>query len=295
MSLNPVIVGGGPAGMSAAIELAQHGVQSTLLEEASRLGGVVYRGPLREGVELDYLGERYKQALHTLHDEFAAIARHVDVRLNHRVIGGQGVQRLQLLDANEQVQEIAFPQLLLSAGCHERSVPFPGWTTPGVIMLGGLQLQIKSGVVKPKGPVLITGTGPLLMLVACQLHAAGVEVAGVYEACEFGRIAKESLALLNQPQLFLDGLSMLVYLKRHGITVRYGWGVVEAMGDGEVQTVKVAPYDSHWQADLSKAQTVTARTLAVGYGFIPRTQLTQQMGLEHAYNVDGYLAATANS
>ena len=295
MSLNPVIVGGGPAGMSAAIELAQHGVQSTLLEEASRLGGVVYRGPLREGVELDYLGERYKQALHTLHDEFAAIARHVDVRLNHRVIGGQGVQRLQLLDANEQVQEIAFPQLLLSAGCHERSVPFPGWTTPGVIMLGGLQLQIKSGVVKPKGPVLIAGTGPLLMLVACQLHAAGVEVAGVYEACEFGRIAKESLALLNQPQLFLDGLSMLVYLKRHGITVRYGWGVVEAMGDGEVQTVKVAPYDSHWQADLSKAQTVTARTLAVGYGFIPRTQLTQQMGLEHAYNVDGYLAATANS
>ena len=54
MSLNPVIVGGGPAGMSAAIELAQHGVQSTLLEEASRLGGVVYRGPPREGVELDY-------------------------------------------------------------------------------------------------------------------------------------------------------------------------------------------------------------------------------------------------
>ena len=65
-------------------------------------------------------------------------------------------------------------------------------------MLGGLQLQIKSGVVKPKGPTLITGTGPLLMLVACQLHAAGVAVAGVYEACEFGRIAKQSLALLNQ-------------------------------------------------------------------------------------------------
>ena len=43
MSLNPVIVGGGPAGMAAAIELAEHGVRSTLIEEASRLGGVVYR------------------------------------------------------------------------------------------------------------------------------------------------------------------------------------------------------------------------------------------------------------
>ena len=295
MNARTVIVGGGPAGLSAAIELAQHGVQSTLLEEASRLGGVVYRGPLRDGVELDYLGERYKTALQKLHGEFSAIAHLVDVRLNHRVVGGQGQQSLQVLDEHEQLQQVGFDQLLLCAGCHERSVPFPGWTTPGVIMLGGLQLQIKSGVVKPKGPTLIAGTGPLLMLVACQLHAAGVEVAGVYEACEFGRIAKQSLALLNQPQLFLDGLSMLVYLKRHGVAVHYGWGVVEAFGEGELSEVVVAPYSSTWQADLSQAQAVKANTLAVGYGFIPRTQLSQQMGLEHAYNVDGYLAAKADS
>ena len=63
MSLQPLIVGGGPAGMAAAIELARHGVRCTLLEEASRLGGVVYRGPLRDGVQLDYLGPRYSEAL----------------------------------------------------------------------------------------------------------------------------------------------------------------------------------------------------------------------------------------
>ena len=45
MSLRPVIVGGGPAGMAAAIELVKHGLPCTLLDEASRLGGVVYRGP----------------------------------------------------------------------------------------------------------------------------------------------------------------------------------------------------------------------------------------------------------
>ncbi len=88
------------------------------------------------------------------------------------------------------------------------------------MMLGGLQLQIKSGTVKPLGRTVIAGTGPLLPLVACQLHRAGAAVAGAYEACGFGRIAKETLALLNKPQLFLDGLGMLAYLKRHGVVQR---------------------------------------------------------------------------
>ncbi|MHC8344514.1 cyanide-forming glycine dehydrogenase subunit HcnB [Pseudomonas sp. RT6P73] len=294
MSLLPVIVGGGPAGMAAAIELARHGVRCTLLEEASRLGGVVYRGPLRDGVQLDYLGPRYSEVLTRLHGEFQEHAALIDVRLNHRVIGAEGTRALVVLDAEERLQEVEYAQLLLAAGCHERSVPFPGWTLPGVILLGGLQLQIKSGVVKPQGPVVIAGTGPLLPLVACQLHASGVTVAGVYEACAFGKIARESLSLLNKPQLFLDGLSMLAFLKLHGIPMQYGWGVVAAQGDGELDSVTVAPYSSTWVPDLSRAEQIPAQTLAVGYGFIPRTQLSQQMGLNHGFSDDGYLRASAN-
>ncbi|ROM83939.1 FAD/NAD(P)-binding oxidoreductase [Pseudomonas brassicacearum] len=295
MSLGPVIVGGGPAGMAAAIELARHGVPCTLLEEAPRLGGVVYRGPLREGVQLDYLGARYSEALEKLHGEFQRYAQLIEVHVNSRVIGAEGFRALMVLDAEERLREVAYSHLVLAAGCHERSVPFPGWTLPGVMLLGGLQLQIKSGVVKPPSPVVIAGTGPLLPLVACQLHAAGVAVAGVYEACAFGRIAKESLALLNKPQLFLDGLGMLAYLKLKRIPMHYGWGVVEAHGEGELGSVTVAPYADNWAPDLTRAEQVPAQTLAVGYGFIPRTQLSQQMGLEHGFSEDGYLRAVADA
>ncbi|MEO3959785.1 NAD(P)/FAD-dependent oxidoreductase, partial [Chromobacterium piscinae] len=288
MSAKPVIVGGGPAGMSAAMELARHGVDSVLLDEASRVGGVVYRGPLREGVVLDYLGERYRENMQALHREFEQYRNRVDTRLDTRIVGG-GDGELFALTPDEQVEAIPYSQLLLAAGCHERSVPFPGWTLPGVIMLGGLQLQIKSGVVKPLGRTALVGTGPLLPLVACQLHRAGVEVAGVYEASAFGRLAKEAIALLNQPQLFLDGLSMVAYLKRHGVPLHYGWGVVEAHGEAELGEVTVAPYDAEWHADLTRSRRLQVQTLAVGYGFIPRTQLTQQMGLEHRYDDDGYL------
>lgn len=295
--MNPpvVIVGGGPAGMAAAIELAGHGQRSLLIEEASRLGGVVYRGPLRQGVDLGYLGNGYQRALHALHEHFAAHAELIDVRLNSRVIGGEGAHRLMYLDGQEQVQSVESPQMIISAGCHERSVPFPGWTLPGVMLLGGLQLQIKSGVVKPPEPAVIAGTGPLLPLVACQLHRAGVKVAGVFEACALGRIARESLALLNKPQLFLDGLSMLAYLKLNSIAMHYGWGIVRAGGEGQLSEVVVAPYSQEWQPDLSREQSIPAQTLAVGYGFIPRTQLSQQMGLEHGVSEDGYLRASTNA
>lgn len=74
MSLNPLIVGGGPAGMAAAIELAEHGVRSTLIDEASRLGGVVYRGPLRD-VQLDYLGPRYCEAWRNCTAPFPTVNR----------------------------------------------------------------------------------------------------------------------------------------------------------------------------------------------------------------------------
>ncbi|PWB32262.1 FAD/NAD(P)-binding oxidoreductase [Pseudomonas sp. SDI] len=294
MSMRPVIVGGGSAGMAAAIELARHGVDSVLIDEASRLGGVVYRGPLRSGVDLGYLGARYSNALKQLHKDFDASRSHIDVRLNTRVVGGEGGQRLMVLDADEQLGEVEFSHLLLSAGCHERNVPFPGWTLPGVILLGGLQLQIKSGVVKPLGTTVIAGTGPLLPLVACQLHAAGVKVEGVYEACALGKIARESLALLNKPQLFLDGLSMLGYLKLNGIPMHYGWGVVGATGQDELGEVRLAPYGDDWQPDMSRVQRVKAQTLAVGYGFIPRTQLSQQMGLNHSFSEDGYLRAESD-
>jgi len=294
MSLRPVIIGGGPAGMAAAIELAQQGVESILIDEASRLGGVVFRGPARQGVNLHYLGKRYQREMLALHDAFNAVQDRVDVRLNTRIMGGEDHHSLYVLDSEEKIETLPFSHLLLAAGCHERSVPFPGWTLPGVKLLGGLQLQIKNDVALPYGRTVLAGTGPLLPLIACQLHRAGAEVVGIYEASAFSNIAREAQALLNQPLLFLEGLSMLAYLKLHGIAQHYGWGVVAANGQEALSQVVVAPYDINWSADLSQQRILDAETLAVGYGFLPRTQLSQQMGLAHHYHEDGFLRPQIN-
>lgn len=294
IKLRPVIVGGGPAGMAAAIELARHGVGSILLDEASRLGGVVFRGPARQGVNLQYLGKRYQREMQNLHQEFERIRANVEVRLNTRIMGGEENSSLYTLDAQQKIDTLSFSHLLLAAGCHERSVPFPGWTLPGVKLLGGLQLQIKNDVARPYGRTLLVGSGPLLLLTACQLHRAGAEVVGIYEASSFANMTRQARSLLNQPQLFLEGLSMMAYLKLHRIPQYYGWGVVAAMGQDALTQVVVAPYDQNWSADLNQQRKVAAETLAVGYGFLPRTQLSQQMDLSHEYHQEGFLQPYAN-
>lgn len=291
---DPVIVGSGPAGLSAAIQLAKHNVKCVLIDEASKVGGVVYRGPLRSGVSLEYLGDKYKNAMESLHSEYRRRRGLIQERLNSRVIGVEDNERLIILNDRDDLLEVPFSQLVLATGCHERSVPFPGWTLPGVMLLGGMQLQLKSSAVKPAGPVVIVGTGPLLPLVACQLCKAGVEVAGVFEIGTFNSFTAEVIALLNKPQLLLDGLSMLAWLRQRGVPVHYGWSIIEARGQDELAEVVVAPYDNDGHPERSRAMIIAARTLACGYGFLPRAQLSQLMGLEHAYRDDGTLAPVAN-
>ena len=74
---------------------------------------------------LDYLGERYRDAMHALHAEFAEVAHAVDVKLNSRVVGGEAGQWLYALNAEEKVEKIDFEHLLLSAGATSAACPSP--------------------------------------------------------------------------------------------------------------------------------------------------------------------------
>jgi len=283
-----IIVGSGPAGLSAAVELARHGVACVLLDDAPRVGGVVYRGPLRATASPPvHLGKHYLRAFERLHHQYVEHGNRIATRLRTRVVGVSDGNRLCALDERGQLLAWHFSELILATGCHERSVPFPGWTLPGVMLLGGMQLQIKSALVKPREPVVIAGSGPLLPLVACQLTRAGVRVEGVYEAAPLANFTREAWALLQRPALFLEGLGMLAYLKMRGVPVHYGWGIVEAHGTQALDAVTVAPCDRDWSPRRDRQRRITAGALAVGYGFVPRIQLSGLLGLEHAIESDG--------
>ncbi|TQF72062.1 NAD(P)/FAD-dependent oxidoreductase [Pseudoalteromonas luteoviolacea] len=284
-----VIVGGGPSGTAAAAMLGKYQISSIIVEEAPKIGGVIYRGPLRKTQSLPHLDDNLQRAMSALRTRYENNRSFIDLKLQTRVLGPEGKQQL-LLSENGQLTTQSYNELILATGCHERSIPFPGWQLPGVMLLGGVQLQIKSGLVRPGARMALVGTGPLLPLVACQLHKAGVNVVGVYEASSFNKLAKEAVALLNKPKLTLSGLSMMGYLKKHQIPFYYGHGIVNAQGSNKLERITVAPYDEQWQADHRQSQSVEVDAIGVGYGFVARTQLAMLLGVEHKYTkVSGYI------
>ncbi len=132
--------------------------------------------------------------------------------------------------------------------------------------------------VRPGRRIVVAGTGPFLLVVAEQLQRAGAEVIRVVEAARTAEFLSALPRLLGHPGLLGQGLGYLYRLRRAGIPILRGHVVVEARGETEVREVVLAPCDDDWNPDRSRARSLVADTLCVGYGFIPRTQLAQLAG-----------------
>ncbi len=124
-------------------------------------------------------------------------------------------------------------RLVLAPGAHERPVPVPGWTLPGVMTTGALQTLARAQRVSPAERVVIAGSGPLNLQLACELLAGGVQVAAVVEAAPKPGLSvwREMLSLARTaPDLAWDGLRYLAALKRAGVPVLWGSAILGLRG-----------------------------------------------------------------
>jgi len=281
----PVIIGGGPAGLNTAITLAEHGISSIILDENPALGGAIFRQPSKKTQQghSPVLDEKTRDRASRILEKLDKHSDKITVYHRAQVLGQLSADNAIMVLHDHHVTELHYSALFICTGCYERSQPFPGWTLPGVMSVGGMQLQVKSNLVRPGDRVVLTGTGPLLLVAAQQFHDAGMQVVGVYEAGQKMDLYKEIPALLADMPLLFDGLKYLAYLKQKNIPVHYGWGIVKAKGEDELSEVIVAPYDNAWQPMAGKHKALKADSLAVNYGFTSRTQLTQQLGCTHHY------------
>ena len=288
-----IVVGGGPAGIAAATEAAGAGLRCLLLDEAPALGGQIYRQPPRE-FSIDPgrgPGRDHRRGARLL-GELARVAEHVEVRSGTSVLDIVDGPAVVCASPGRGTQRVAAERVVLATGAYDRPVPFPGWTLPGVLTAGGAQALMKTMRVRPGDRALVAGTGPLLLVVANQLHHAGVRVAAVLEA---GRSAFTPAMLARawrQRGLLADGARYRLGLLRAGIPVRYNHAVFAAHGDGALRSVTYGPVDAaDWRPDRARQRRIDVDLLVAGFGFVPSTELCELAGcrMDYAPRLGGWV------
>lgn len=265
------VVGAGPAGLAAAVTAAQAGLAVTLIDESPLVGGQY----LRPWTGCWAPRTRAEREGHGLRQRLAALP--VEVRSQtlgwglfpDRTLGLYGPSGSSLLQAQ---------CLILATGAYERVIPFPGWTLPGVMTVGGLQTLVKGYGLRPGHRVLLAGSGPLLLAVAVQLVEAGVTLVAVLEATRPRDWLRQVSRAWGHWDRLREGWGYLHTLRRAGVPLRWGWALTRALGEEEVEAAEVAPV-----ADLHCSETVAVDTVGIGFGFVPATELARLAGCRHEY------------
>ena len=248
-----VIVGAGPAGLSAAIAAAESGQRILILDNNSQAGGQIWRaGPIFPQPQLAQEKYQYIQA-----------ATNIDCIYSAKIVAAPFMGQLFVELPNDSFN-LVYRQLILCTGARELFLPFPGWTLSGVTGAGGLQALIKAGTPVSDERIVIAGSGPLLLASADTAQKAGAKVLHVAEQASQRAVRQFALKLWRWPAKIIQALSLPYPLYQPDCYV------IEAIGQERLERVRL-------QTPKGVVEVACDR-LACGFGLVPNTQLGQLLG-----------------
>jgi NADPH-dependent 2,4-dienoyl-CoA reductase/sulfur reductase-like enzyme len=274
-----VVVGGGPAGLAAATLAAELGVDTVLLDEQDTPGGQIYRAIERRSTQGDriatLLGPDFRSGLNLIEAFRKSGATYAPASAVWQVRSDGTVGITQQGDASL----LRSRHVILATGAMERPVPVPGWTLPGVMGAGAAQTLLKSSGVVPSKATVIAGCGPLPLLVAAQLLAAGVPLKAVLittprmlpiqALCQLPRA-------LTQFNEIRKGLSWMRQLRAAGVAIYHGVSAVEAEGAEALEQVAFVAE--------GERRIIQASVLLLHDGVVPNVQLSRSTGCRHVWD-----------
>lgn len=257
-SFDLVVVGGGPAGIAAAVTAAESGMHVALADDNLTLGGQIWRG--EEGSSTADVSTKWYRRFQ------AATIEHLP---GHRIVAALDDKTL-LAETLHSTVELKFQKLVLATGARERFLPFPGWTLPNVLGAGGLQALVKSGLLITGCKIVVAGTGPLLLAVAAHLKESGADVLLVAEQASRGKLIAFGAGLLSQPKKVGQALALKRQLGRVSYITNC-WPVTAEGGD-KLETVTMTSGSRTWK--------IACDFLACGFHLVPNVELAVLLGCE---------------
>ncbi|MFO7459836.1 MAG: FAD-dependent oxidoreductase [Desulfatiglandales bacterium] len=245
-----LILGGGPAGLSAAIELGKLGVDSLIVDDKNRLGGklLLQTHKFFGSVEDSHAGTRGFEIARILEEEVGRLDS-VEVWLNATAVGVFSDRIVGVVKGN-LYRKIRPQRLLVATGAREKMLSFPGNTLPGVYGAGAFQTLVNRDLVRSSDRILIVGGGNVGLIAGYHAIQAGIHVVALVEA----------LPQVGGYKVHADKL------KRLGVPIYTSHTVVSAHGDERVEEVTIAALGPQWKIMPGTHRTFPVDTVLIAVG-----------------------------
>jgi len=249
-----LIVGGGPAGLSAAIELGKRGIEAVLLDDKHRLGGklVLQTHRFFGSVEAVFAGTRGIDIATRLEAEVRSYPG-VRIWLQSAALAVYSDKKVGVLVGGRKYVLVEPEVLLVTAGAREKNLAFPGNTLPGVYGAGAFQTLVNRDLVRPTGRLFIVGGGNVGLIAGYHALQAGIAVVGLVEAmpeCGGYKVHRDKLARL-------------------GVPIYTSHTVVSANGTDSVASVTIARVDEKFRPVAGTERSFESDTLLIAVGLDP--------------------------
>ena len=269
-----VVIGGGPAGMAAALAAHKAGARVAIVEREQHLGGIL-RQCIHPGFGLSHFkqeltGPEYAQRfIDQVH------ATDIALFLNGMVIGidsgeptgDSAVHTVTLMNPSGMLQ-LTGRAVVLAMGCRERTrseIKIPGSRPAGVFTAGLAQRYINIENLKPGSRAVILGSGDIGLIMARRCTLEGISVEGVYELMPYAN------GLRRNVKNCLDDF---------GIPLHLSTTVTRVIGHNRVEAVEVSQVDEHLAPIAGTERIVPCDTLLLSVGLIPENELSVAAGVE---------------
>lgn len=267
---NVVVVGGGPAGMAAALGARQAGAERILIIDREKEAGGILWQCIHAGFGLHYFKEELTGPEYAQNFLEEVKAEGIHVVTDAFVLDIDPTLQVTFISSAPGIgmRTVAAGAVVLAMGARERTrgaIHIPGTRPAGVLTAGLAQKMVNIMGCLPGRRAVILGSGDIGLIMARRLTLEGVEVCGVYEIMPYA-----------------NGLNRNIVqcLHDYDIPLSLSHTVAEIHGDQRVEKVTVAPVDEQLRPVPGRGREIACDTLLLAIGLIPENELSRQLGLQ---------------
>lgn len=262
-----LIIGGGPAGLSAALELGKLGVDCILLDDKHQLGGklVLQTHRFFGSTQAVFAGTRGIDIGTKLEKELRKFES-VKTWLNSTALAVFSDQKVGVFKNNEEYILIEPEVLLVASGAREKFITFKGNTLPGVYGAGAFQTLVNRDLVKPAERLFIIGGGNVGLITGYHALQAGISVVGLVEAlpeCGGYKVHKDKLL-------------------RMGVPIWTSHTILSANGEDKVESVTISQIDEKFQPIPGTEKSYECDSILVAVGLDPVNEFYKK-GVQYGF------------